>query len=526
MANLKDSKITNLEVIENLKAKILNADIYNNLPLASHNEAGTVKIDEETIIMDEEGKIKVAQTSKENETLQNHVLNTNIHLNSTDRINIDKVNEHVGNTTNQHLTETQIKLLDTLNNHILNNGLDGNLHLTPQEKNQLLQALDTLATHLQGHVSKEIVENMNYHITNGDIHTTTEEKASNFKKDGYEIDKVFKTDDTGKIVYADCSGVELSYLSGLDKNIMQKFEDVDPVNHNHDTLYAPITHVTDTMLHFTLGEKEEMQEQINTANENLTELADEQSKLQNQILSSVGKSVLKIRYIRDSLLASDNKDMEWVQCVAVANKENVALNKTVTTNIANADFNATISKYTNGIKTIDNKIVLTDAVLTEERTVTEDTTLDSEDEPFYGNYDLEEGADYSEATEDTSGTQTDTTNEDTSDNTGEDTSSDTSSEGTDDGITVEEGEERTKLKDITPYLQIDLGQAYENIEYIRIYHGFDNSQQFTHTLQVSENGEDWTTIFDSGQYGIYTETASGQIYIINANEFYKRILDV
>ncbi|NGY84957.1 hypothetical protein F6Y03_31030 [Bacillus megaterium] len=66
------------------------------------------------------------------------------------------------------------------------------------------------------------------------------------------------------------------------------------------------------------------------------------------------------------------------------------------------------------------------------------------------------------------------------------------------------------------WVQIDLGQVYEDIEYFHVWHyDYDNGRAFNHKSQVSEDGVNWYTLFDSDKDGAVTEVSGGFKIIIN-----------
>lgn len=68
------------------------------------------------------------------------------------------------------------------------------------------------------------------------------------------------------------------------------------------------------------------------------------------------------------------------------------------------------------------------------------------------------------------------------------------------------------------YVQIDLGQVYNDIDYIQVWHyASGTSRQYNKTkIEVSEDGTKWTRVFDSAVSGTYVETTKGLIATVNA----------
>lgn len=63
--------------------------------------------------------------------------------------------------------------------------------------------------------------------------------------------------------------------------------------------------------------------------------------------------------------------------------------------------------------------------------------------------------------------------------------------------------------DSPQYVQIDLGQVYNDLEKIKIYHYPDGRIFNKLKTEVSSNGADWVTVFDSAISGTYAETIEG-----------------
>ena len=65
-------------------------------------------------------------------------------------------------------------------------------------------------------------------------------------------------------------------------------------------------------------------------------------------------------------------------------------------------------------------------------------------------------------------------------------------------------------------IEIDLGQIYNDIDYIRIWHRFaDGKFVFNHKLQTSVDGVTWVTLYDSSVTGGYEESVDGKLYYLN-----------
>jgi hypothetical protein len=66
---------------------------------------------------------------------------------------------------------------------------------------------------------------------------------------------------------------------------------------------------------------------------------------------------------------------------------------------------------------------------------------------------------------------------------------------------------------VLKYLQIDLGAVYSDIANVKIIHYYVDGRTFHGTkTQVSSDGVNWTTLFDSAVSGEYAETSAGKTY--------------
>ena len=70
---------------------------------------------------------------------------------------------------------------------------------------------------------------------------------------------------------------------------------------------------------------------------------------------------------------------------------------------------------------------------------------------------------------------------------------------------------------VLKYVQIDLGQVYTDIDTIKIIHYYLDGRKFHGTkTQISGDGTNWTTLYDSGVSGEYTETSAGKSYTVHS----------
>lgn len=66
------------------------------------------------------------------------------------------------------------------------------------------------------------------------------------------------------------------------------------------------------------------------------------------------------------------------------------------------------------------------------------------------------------------------------------------------------------------WAMIDLGQVYENIDYIKIWHYFwETGRQYRYELQVSEDSVNWISLFDTSRNGTYNATSAGFEIFVN-----------
>lgn len=70
------------------------------------------------------------------------------------------------------------------------------------------------------------------------------------------------------------------------------------------------------------------------------------------------------------------------------------------------------------------------------------------------------------------------------------------------------------------YVQIDLGQVYKDIDYIYVWHYYKDNRYYKGTkTEISADGTNWITLFDSSKDGVYTETSAGHKINVNFNTY-------
>lgn len=74
------------------------------------------------------------------------------------------------------------------------------------------------------------------------------------------------------------------------------------------------------------------------------------------------------------------------------------------------------------------------------------------------------------------------------------------------------------------WVRIDLGQVYYDIDYIQVWHTIaDNRTYFGAKTEISEDGVNWTPVFDSAKSGTYKETAQGNIITFRPSEVLSKV---
>lgn len=84
-----------------------------------------------------------------------------------------------------------------------------------------------------------------------------------------------------------------------------------------------------------------------------------------------------------------------------------------------------------------------------------------------------------------------------------------------DEILLDEALERYINSTENSCLEIDLGEVYYNIDYIRVWHYYEDNRVYNHKMQISTDGISWVTIYDSDIAGGYAETNYGKVYYLN-----------
>lgn len=76
------------------------------------------------------------------------------------------------------------------------------------------------------------------------------------------------------------------------------------------------------------------------------------------------------------------------------------------------------------------------------------------------------------------------------------------------------------------YMQIDLGEVHNDIDYIQVIHYYIDERIYNHKFQISEDGVRWVTLYDSEISGGYTETQDGRTYYISEGYVNDRVSSI
>lgn len=74
------------------------------------------------------------------------------------------------------------------------------------------------------------------------------------------------------------------------------------------------------------------------------------------------------------------------------------------------------------------------------------------------------------------------------------------------------------------YVRIDLGVIYDDIDYIHVWHYYSDSRTYHNSkTEVSSDGINWITLFDSSKSNEYAETSAGHVVNVNIGRIVNRI---
>ena len=76
------------------------------------------------------------------------------------------------------------------------------------------------------------------------------------------------------------------------------------------------------------------------------------------------------------------------------------------------------------------------------------------------------------------------------------------------------------------YLQIDLGAVYTDIALLKVWHYYHDNRKYNNKIEVSSDGENWFTIYDSDINGIYSEIEDGKLYLLDETNIYSSLSEL
>lgn len=84
--------------------------------------------------------------------------------------------------------------------------------------------------------------------------------------------------------------------------------------------------------------------------------------------------------------------------------------------------------------------------------------------------------------------------------------------------TVDYAQLATMTETGSQYIEIDLGSAVENVEYIKVWHNYSDSRTYTgHMVDVSEDGVNWVRLYNSDKNGSHAEDTDGFLVAVNSS---------
>lgn len=86
---------------------------------------------------------------------------------------------------------------------------------------------------------------------------------------------------------------------------------------------------------------------------------------------------------------------------------------------------------------------------------------------------------------------------------------------TDENITSEYYVESNNTNAGWECLELDLGEVRKDVDSITVWHFYNDNRTYNHRLQISEDGIDWITLFNSDIQGTYIESYEGKIYYLD-----------
>ena len=249
MSNFKSVNAIDL-VADKAFMNELKAQQYKGLPRCSENEAGVVKVDGITIIVNSKGQLT---TKTENYgKLLNHIKNNQIHLNPDDTDNLNALRRHLK---------------------------DSSTHFINGEKSLWLDILDKSELHYkQNHLTKEEVEDTSKHIKNNDKHFDNKEQKKEvlgLLEEALRVsqgipDRILVTDSKGNVSVSTISSHILGCISDINSGTFSYFDDrYASLSHTHPEISNFGSHIMDNNVHFKKDEKEKFLRDLADINEHL-----------------------------------------------------------------------------------------------------------------------------------------------------------------------------------------------------------------------------------------------------------------
>lgn len=252
MSNFKSVNAIDLAADRAVMNEII-GKTYKGLPKCSENEAGVVKVDGATIMVNDKGQLTIKVENYEK--LFNHIKNAQIHLSPEDTDNLNSLRKHLKGTSAHFLTG---------------------------EKDIWIDILDEAEKHYNSkHLTKEEVKETAIHINDESKHFDNEQqknKVVNLLEEAMMIsqgipDRILVTDSKGNVSVSTISSQILGCISEINSGTFSYFDDRYAHKvHAHDEFDKFGGHIEDKNVHFTSGEKESI----------ITDIADLKDYMKNE----------------------------------------------------------------------------------------------------------------------------------------------------------------------------------------------------------------------------------------------------
>lgn len=239
--NNVDAPIGNIEDLtcNRVYADRVSANDYVGLPIASLIQHGIVKIDGTSIVINEEGIIS-ARLIFDNESMESHIANMDIHMLPEDRNNLAILGAHISSST---------------------------LHFTFKEKESVLNDLSAAKTHISSpHFNEEEVNYLRTHVNESWMHFDDPTQKSdvlafikNLMIAGINTPNKFViTDASGNTTLSSVSSDILNYLPDLQIPLVdylaEYFQEKGSAGNRVD-LNDVYSHMQNTEVHMSYEEK-------------------------------------------------------------------------------------------------------------------------------------------------------------------------------------------------------------------------------------------------------------------------------